>query len=245
MVKLGWISDARNSKEKAINLRKYFGVVDLSLLENKQITRIACRRLAITEKSDFALLAWAQKAKIEARTIETSPINLKELISIVPEIRNMTVLKPQVFCPKIKNMLAECGIALVLLPHLKGSFLQGASFMDGNKIVVGLTARGKDADRFWFSLFHELAHIVLGHVGQLDGTTNQDEKEADAWARDMLMPKEDFDKFVATGIFSTSSVQAFANRIGIAPGIVVGRLQNEGYIKYSMMNDLKEQYEIV
>ena len=59
----------------------------------------------------------------------------------------------------------------MFLPHLKGSFLQGASFMDGNKIVVGLTARDKDADKFWFSLFHELAHIALGHVGQPNGTT--------------------------------------------------------------------------
>lgn len=64
-------------------------------------------------------------------------------------------------------MLAENGVALVFLPHLKGSFLQGATFIDGNKIVVGLTARGKDADKFWFSLFHELGHIILGHVGKM------------------------------------------------------------------------------
>lgn len=148
MAKFGWIPETRDSKEKVINLRKYFEVVELSLLENKQITRIACRRLAVTEKSDFALLAWAQEAKIKARSIKTSPINIRGLISIIPEIRSMTVLKPKEFCPRVKNMLAECGIALIFLPHLKGSFLQGASFMDGNKIVVGLTARGKDADKF-------------------------------------------------------------------------------------------------
>ena len=141
-------------------------------------------------------------------------------------------------------MLAECGIALIFLPHLKGSFLQGASFMDGNKIVVGLTARGKDADKFWFSLFHELAHIVLGHIGQTDGTTDQDEKDADAWSRDTLILKEAFDEFVEKASFPTTSIRTFAKMLGIAPGIVVGRLQNEGYIKHSMMNELKEHYEI-
>lgn len=244
MAKFGWIPETRDSKEKVINLRKYFEVVELSLLENKQITRIACRRLAVTEKSDFALLAWAQEAKIKARNIGTSPINIKGLINIIPEIRTMTVLKPKEFCPKIKSMLAECGIALVFLPHLKGSFLQGASFMDGNKIVVGLTARGKDADKFWFSLFHELAHIVLGHIGQIDGTTDQDEKAADAWARDTLISEESFEEFVNKSSFSSASIRAFAKMLGIAPGIVVGRLQNEGCIKHSMMNDLKEHYEI-
>lgn len=75
------------------------------------------------------------------------PINIKGLIAVMPEIQKMTTLKPKEFCPKIKKCLADCGIAPVFLPHLKGSFLQGISFMDGNKIAVGLTARGKDAVR--------------------------------------------------------------------------------------------------
>lgn len=87
------------------------------------------------------------------------------------------------------------GIALVFLPHLKGLFLQGATFLDGNKIVVGLTAREKDADKFWFSLFHELAHIVLGHAGQLGGTSEDDENAADKWSGDTLILADDFERF--------------------------------------------------
>lgn len=244
MTKFGWVPETRESKEKVINLRRYFEVVELSLLENTQITRIACRRLAVTEKGDFALMAWAQKAKLEARNIQTAPIDIKGLINAIPQIREMTVMKPKEFCPKIKSVLADCGIALVFLPHLKGSFLQGASFMDGGKIVVGLTARGKDADKFWFSLFHELAHIILGHIGQVNGTTEADEIVADAWARDTLIPMEIFDDFRDKSNYSATSICRFAKQQGIAPGIVVGRLQNEGCIKHSMLNDLKEHYEI-
>ena len=142
-------------------------------------------------------------------------------------------------------MLAECGIAIVFLPHLEGSFLQGASFMDGKKIVIGLTVRGKDADKFWFSLFHELAHIILGHIGQNDGTTDTDEKDADIWARDILIPQEEFNMFREKSRFSPEDVKAFAEKLEIAPGIVVGRMQHEGYIKYSNMNELKERYDIV
>lgn len=64
--------------------------------------------------------------------------------------------------------------------------MHGAAFLDGKKIVVGMTARGKDADKFWFSLFHELAHIVIGHIGQLNGTTEDDEKKADMWPETSL-----------------------------------------------------------
>ena len=170
MTKLGWIPATRNAKEKVINLRKFFEVVELSLLENDKVTRIACRRLAITEKSDLALMAWAQEAKIKARD----------------KIRKLTVLEPEELYPQLKKILSDSGIALVFLPHLKGSFLQGASFMDGKKIVLGLTSRGKDAEKFWFSLFHELAHIALGHVSQANGTTDADEKAADQWAVNAL-----------------------------------------------------------
>ena len=244
MATFGWVPKTREVKMKVVNLRKFFEVVRLSLLENEQITRIACRRLAITEKSDLALMAWAQEARIEARDIQTASIHIKRLISVIPEIRKMTVLPPNEFCPRLKNCLADCGIALVFLPHLKGSFLQGASFMDEKKIVVGLTARGKDADKFWFSLFHELAHIVLGHVGQLNGTSEDDEKAADKWSGDTLIIPEDFEAFRRNGDYSEGSVCQFAKAQGIAPGIVVGRMQLEGMIEYSKLNSLKEKYEI-
>ena len=244
MAKLGWVPEARNNNEKVINLRKYFEVIEIKLLDNNQITRIACRRLAITEKSDLALLAWAQEAKIKSRSIKTSPINIKKLISVLPKIREMTLIKPEVFCLELKKELADCGIALVFVPHLKGSFLQGATFMDGNKIVVGLTARGKDADKFWFSLFHELAHIILGHVNQLNGTTEDDEKKADSFASDTLIPETEFEIFKKEGDYSEGSVLSFSKKQKIAPGIVVGRMQKEGVIGYNKFNKLKEKYDI-
>jgi HTH-type transcriptional regulator/antitoxin HigA len=116
--------------------------------------------------------------------------------------------------------------------------------MDGKKIVVGLTARGRDADKFWFSLFHELAHIVLGHVGQLNGTSEDDEKAAYKWSGDTLISHEDFEAFRQNGDYSERSVRQFADAQGIAPGIVVGRMQLEGMIEYSKLNSLKEKYEI-
>ena len=244
MAKYGWVPETRNSKEKVINLRKYFEVVRLTLLQDNRFTNIAYRRLAITEKSDLALMVWTQEAKIEARKLQTEPINIKRLIEIIPEIRKMTLKKPEDFSLRLSEMLADCGIALVFLPHLKGSFLHGASFIDGKKIVLGLTVRGNDADKFWFSLFHELAHIVLGHIGQTDGTSEEDEKKADIWAMDKLIPTDKFNQFIENKSFDETSVVNFANNIDIAPGIVVARLQKDGYIKHNMLNDLKEQYVI-
>lgn len=244
MANNGWVPQTRNKTDKVINLRKYFEVVNLSLLGNQQITRIACRRLEVTDKGDLALMAWAQEARILARGIITARIDVKALQSRLPEIRALTTLSPDEFCPPLKGMLSECGIALIFLPHLRGSYLQGATFEDGNKIVVGMTTRGRYVDRFWFSLFHELAHIILGHIDQRDGTSAEDEHSADAWAADQLIPPQDLSRFLSNGDYSETSIRMFAERINIAPGIVVGRLQSSGQLGHNQLNGLKEQYVI-
>ena len=129
MVKFGWVSEAKEDTEKVTTLRKFFGVVGLSILGNEQITRIACRRLAITEKSDMALIAWAQEAKNEARDIRTAPINMKELISITPELRKMTVLEPK---ESVKEMFSRLRNRLSLFAALSGFFSSGG-ILSGRK----------------------------------------------------------------------------------------------------------------
>ena len=244
MSKNGWVPETREVTEKVIYLRKYFEVVNLEIIKDMKLSKIACRRLAETEKGNLALLAWAQKAKLEARAIETSLIDLKTLKKKLPEIRSMTVMNPVDFCPKLIEMLSGCGIALVFLPHIGGSFLHGATFCDGNKIVVGLTVRGKDADKFWFSLFHELGHILLGHINQSDGTTDEDEVAADSFARETLIPTVEFNAFTSLNDFSKTSICSFAQEQNILCGIVVGRLQKEGFINYNRCNDLKTKYAL-
>ena len=239
----GWVPITKKIEEKVINLRKFFGVVRLGLMKDMRLSKIACRRLVDTEKSNYALMAWAQQAKIEARDIKTSLIDLKTLEKRLPEIRSLTTLDPEVFCDQLEKLLADCGIAIVFLPHMDGSFLHGATFIDGKKIVIGLTVRGKDADKFWFSLLHELGHIILGHVNNIDGTTEDEEKAADQFAQDILIPTADFDAFVSQNDFSRPSIRDFADKEGIQCGIVVGRLQKDGFLKYNQYNDLKTRYE--
>ena len=240
----GWVPITKKIEEKVINLRKFFGVVGLGLMKDMRLSKIACRRFVDTEKSNYALMAWAQQAKIEARDIKTSLIDLKTLEKRLPEIRSLTTLDPEVFCDQLEKLLADCGIAIVFLPHMDGSFLHGATFIDGKKIVIGLTVRGKDADKCWFSLLHELGHIILGHVNNIDGTTEDEEKAADQFAQDILIPAADFDAFVSQNDFSRSSIRDFADKEGIQCGIVVGRLQKDGFLKYNQYNDLKTRYEM-
>lgn len=243
MMKDGWVPVTRKPTERVLNLRKFFEVVRLDLVMRTGMEQIACRRLSETEKGDYALAAWAQQAKLVARDAEVAPIDIKGLEKALPEIRAMNLLPPQEFSPKLRELLAGYGVALIYLPHYKGSFLHGATFVDGKKIVMGMTLRGRFADKFWFSLFHEIGHILLGHLDLSEGTTPKEEKAADAFAANILIPETDLGVFIENWDGnSAAAVRNFAEEQGLQPGIVVGRLQSRKLIPFEYMNYMKEQY---
>lgn len=248
MAKNHWVPATTKPVERVLNLRQFFEVARLELLQNPDshlIPGIAYRKLSEGEGADYVLYAWAQRAKLEARKIPTHSIHVGKLKDQLGEIRKMTAVDPAVFCPRLRELFANCGVALVFLPHIGGSFLHGATFYDGNKIVLGMTVRGKDADRFWFSLFHEIAHVIYGHMNQPHGTSREDEAQADQFAEDALIPNHAWNAFLQSGDFSQSAIVKFARAQEIDPGIVVGRLQKEGCIGYNRYNDMKKKYEIV
>ena len=166
---------------------------------------------------------------------------------LVPRIRELTIKDPVDFVPMLQEIMASCGVAIVFLPHIKGTFLHGATFFDGpNKIVMGLTVRGKDADKFWFSLFHEIYHILDRHIDGINEKLTADEKDrrADLYARNTLVPQEEYDKFIDEYSLNEATIRMFSERIGVHPGIVVGRLQTDKKIEFSWFRSLKEQYKI-
>ncbi len=244
MAKLGWVTTTAIISERVVCLRQFFEVARLVLIEQPGIAPVAYRRQAVSEKTDYALLAWAQQAKREARKIETQKIDLARLESMLPEFRKMTMLPPEEFCPRLEEMLASCGVAIIFLPHIKGTFLHGATFYDGKKIVLGLTVRGKYADQFWFSFFHEIAHILHGDIGKTEGVTQADEDAADAFARQTLVPDDAFMLFVREGDYSSDAIYAFSMEQQVAAGVIVGRLQHEKHILHSMHNQIRQKYAI-
>lgn len=244
MSKMEWVPATRIINDKVKHLRTFFEVAKLGLLDNLRIPGIAYRASGSNATSDYALAAWAQKARLEARERVVSEINIAQLKTLIPEIRKLTILPPSEFCDKLVSMLASCGVALIFLPHIGGSFCHGASFVDGNHIVLGLTVRGRDADRFWFSLFHELYHIIAGHINSPKPATDDEEINADAYARDTLISPTEYADLMSKDYGEKETIVAFAYDIGIAPGIVLGRLQKEGLVPFNRYHDLKEQYQI-
>ena len=244
LVALGWVQKTRRLSERIYNLRKFFEIASLAtLITDKFTENVAFRKLRNTDKSDLLALAWCQKAKVEARNQELEKLDLTKLKSKLDPLKKAAAAaKPDINA--MQEILKDCGIAMIILPQLKGSGIHGASFATGKNVVLGLTDRRKTADIFCFSFFHELGHVLREDFYRCGSLTKEDEEEADKFATDLLISPRDFDDFTQKSDFSNEAIQAFAKHENVDAGVIVGRLQKEGFIDYNMHNDLKHQFQL-
>lgn len=204
--------------------------------------------------------AWVQTAINMGSSSNTDVFSKKKLKAALPEIRSMTVQKPDDFMPRMKKLLADCGVALVILPNLKNCGINGAvKWMGKDKVLLALNDRRKFADIFWFALFHELGHVFQQRLTMLivsdenkdelmkDERLQKLEEEADVFSCNALIPEKEYRLFLEqTGKkFTSDAVISFAEKINILPGIVIGRLQHDRYLdQRSALNSLKRKYTI-
>lgn len=251
LAKLGLVPKTTDREEKVRNLRDFFGVTSLRKLP--EVKRYApAYRFGANQKrqpSPEALNSWLRIGELQAQKIDCAPFDKKRLERHLQEIRSLSKENPEDSIPRLREILQDCGVALVLCPHLPKTYAQGAVFKLRNKYVLMLTLRCKWADIFWFSLFHELGHIIKhgneAALIDLEGPSGDAQKEAEAnkFAADWLIPSQAYHAFIADGRFSQTVVEAFAEGTDIHPGIVVGRLQNEGKLRHDCLNGLRSRYE--
>jgi HTH-type transcriptional regulator/antitoxin HigA len=238
MAKLGWVSKTRKPVEKVRELRRFYGVASLTNLPDVRSYAPAFRKSKHRNLSHEALAAWLRAGALQAERIPTRPFDKKALKALLPDLRKLTITSPERFQSELCKRLADVGVALVLLPHLPKTYTNGATFwINPDKAVLMMTIRGSWADIFWFSLFHEISHILLHDKrrifledGNADAETREQEQEADDFAGNTLIPMRVYAVFTEAGNFTTQSIHRFAKSIGIAPGVVTGRLQHDGYI---------------
>jgi len=254
MVRFGWIERFSKKELMVAACLQFFGVATVKAWRERYASlSVAYRASSSLEKKNGAVAAWIRYGEIQAETQHVAPFRREELRRLVPELRTLTCENdPGVFLPKIETALGAVGVMVVIAPTPKGCPVSGITkWINPERALVMLSFRHKSNDHFWFTLFHELAHLLL-HGKKLlflegwdDGLNPEQEAEADAWASSTLIPPGKVKALGSLGD-NRSEIIDFAQSIGIAPGIVVGRLQKEGLVPWaSMLNHLKIRYEWV
>lgn len=253
------VPECKDKREQVIHLRKYLQVSSLKVLA-KQDLLVACKTsiLNVELKHVINANAWIQTGINFAKKIECKPFNKQRLEEYLSEIRSMTIQSPRDFYPRLQTIFMECGIAFVALPYLSNSGVNGAvKWLNSNKVLLLLNDRNKYADTFWFSLFHEIKHILQqkmkavylsvkeGSSLALGSNDKFNESEADSFARNKLIPPNLYQKFICTGNYSRQAIEEFAKDIGVHPCIVLGRLKHEEKLDWNVYSDLRIQYGIL
>ncbi len=237
-----------SKKDVVLKCRKLIGVNNLSLLNKKD--SFACLKEEHTKKNVdyFIQNFWIALALNEARKKNDRPFNKKVLNSSLKEIRNLTTKEPSIFMPRLKEILKNSGISFVLLPYLPKSNIYGVTkWFSKDNVMLAISNRGGKADLFWFTLFHEISHVLMEHHREaLVNIEGKEDEEADNMATNMLTPEKDWFEFISKNNFSKATINEFANRIGVLPMIVLGRLHKEKgrKLKYGLIDkELNVHYD--
>lgn len=241
--KRGWLKKKDSIIDKVLQLREFFRVNDLNTINN--VYASAFRLQNGKTGNEYAQATWIAYGENAATDIEVNEFDKKRLVGRLPEIRSATLIEGTAALEKIKEIFAECGIVLVLSKELKGTFAHGVTkWLTPDKAMVMISLRGSYTDIIWFSLFHELGHILLhGKRFDYSTSTKREEDEADAFAADYLISNEDYNRFVQNYRINEENIKSFAKSIGIEPGVVVGRLAHDKIIEFSEFNGLKRRYK--
>jgi len=245
MRKKGWLSCSRTAESQAKAAMGFLGTTELDFSEYRKDALPFCARQGKRQDAEDALtryysITWYRKALAEASAIDIgayAPEKIANLAASVNEYSQDTQ-GAQAFIEK----LGEAGVKFFVLSHLSRTYLDGASFWSGENPVIVYTARYDRLDNFWWTVGHELAHLILhlrlGEGCFLDNLDDREhmgkqEQEADDYAaklfnvKTLLTAAEPYRKYL-----SEARLLEISRACGLAPFLALGILQHYGYVDY-------------
>jgi len=246
MQKRGWIEKSSNMEVLEAQILNFFGIPKLGDPIHFQV---AARKSTDCGLITSSQLAWLYRARNLARAVSVtgkfSDSSLAAALSRLAEAKAEVVE-----ARKVPTILADAGIRFLVVEPLPQSKIDGVCFwLDRVSPVVVVSFRFDRIDWFWHALMHELAHVknresmdnptidtaLVGSDAQAFDEKTDSEKNADMFAVRFLIDQVKFESFIARvhPLYSKRKIVAFAARVHVHPGIVVGQLQFRKKIQYA------------
>jgi HTH-type transcriptional regulator / antitoxin HigA len=225
-------------------LCRFFGVANREAWERVWREPLASFRKSPKFTTDAgAVAAWLRLGEMKAKKPgEPAPYDARKFREMLHQIRSLSASSSRDLFEQVVGLCAAAGVVVVFVPEIKGTHCWGAArWLTPTKALIQLSLRYKSDDHVWFSFFHEAAHLLLHGKKETfitsDEFTDASEEEADEFAESFLIPRH-YDQQLRS--LTVSGIVGFARELGIAPGIVVGRMQKEKLIGWnSQANALK------
>ncbi len=253
MQKRGWLTRTKDKRQLMDELLSFFGCANVaSWTATWPGCAVAYRKSSRLRNDPDAIMAWLCKAESEGRRQACAPYDVEAFKAALARLRKATTLPVQKWAATIRSECNACGVAYVILPELPGAPVSGAARqMTDECMLIVQTGRYKDDAHFWFTFFHEARHVLQGKLRrewliEFEGNDDPLEKDADRFARDFLIPPSALKQMRLRhgGKMPVKAAEELAKELGIAPGIVAGRLQFDKAWKPMVGNKLKHHYNL-
>lgn len=226
--KFGFLTATAKDKVGTVReLLQLLRIGDLGAVEATWLNpKVAYRKTKLNTDKSYEQAMWLALGEYAARSEELPDFDREGLEGLLPKLRSLTAEpNPVESLDKVKELLNEVGVAFALIPPIPGFGVYGATRWIAEHPLVQLSVRGKSDDQLWFTLFHELGHVLLhGHKTLfVQGGEGKEEDEADNFASTTLIPQEYADRIPTHR--SIAAIQELADELGIAPSIVLGQAQ--------------------
>ena len=235
-----WLDEEANPAAMVLDLRKILGISNLC--DIPKISYVASYRVQNKSSSvdPYVVFAWQRMCELLTRNIEIADqVDADKLRQKIPEIKQVMFLKANEIQNKLMDIFAECGVAFRIVPNFKGAPVQGfIKKTEEGSVILCMTLRQKFADIFWFSLFHEISHILNGDTKNefvdFDSVSSEAEAKADDMASKFLIDSKAYKEFVQSEKYKSSyEITMFANSQNVRDYIVLGRLMKDNVIPWS------------
>ncbi len=254
MANLGWVAATRKIEEKVTALFDFFGVSNHKAWEAyyyNQALKVSFRiSLAHTNES-MAVAAWLREGELQSRQIEIPAYDAPGLKNALPEIKTIMATHPENFFEQLQDICQRAGVKVVYTPCLPKAPIHGSTRWLGDTPLIQLSARYKTNDKFWFTFFHEVGHILL-HGKKYISIENVDydeqdlikEQEADAFAIQHTFSEAEEKEVLAFMHLEKDDIIRFAKKFNTHPAMIIGRLHRKGLMHYSVGREFLEPIDL-
>ena len=239
----GWLPKDNNKLIPAV--KKFWEIKELKF-KFIETEAAACFRKSdsFSQFNSYYAVTWLKKAKSEAEKLKVGKYSPEKLTDFAKNIPEISTLSDGV--ERFANGLKECGVKFLQIPHLEKTYIDGASFMNKKNPVIVYTARHNRIDNFWFTVTHEIAHVlqhlrtsqtvIIDNMDDIDNTSEQ-EQEADAFTAEILKTEKIIEYFQGIKRKTREKIMECSDALNIAPAIIIGCLQHHKEMPYSSMRE--------
>lgn len=238
-----WIADTDEIETLERDICSLLGIADI---KDEPNMAVAARKSTGYSADTAAQLSWYGRCKNLAQNVYAAEYKDENWEPGIAELMKLATSEEDL--RRVPKLLAEMGVRLVVVQHLRQTKIDGvALWLDDSSPVIGMSLRFDRIDNFWFTLLHELIHVKYRDQNtpvDVDIDSDDDlpevEVRANAEASAKLIPTANMESFIKRmrPHYYQERVVQFAAARERHPGIVVGQLQRRKELKYNQLRKL-------